>query len=72
MGYALTIIFIAICIAIVAGVIYSRGRGVSRGRLKSDKPVEVAQPAADEPTPAASDTADNDSATRAQKRVPPA
>lgn len=72
MGYALVMLFAAICVAIIASIVYSRGRGVSHGRMQVDKPVEVEKPAADEPTPAASRTAGDDRANRAQRRVPPA
>ncbi|HEX9785727.1 MAG TPA: hypothetical protein VGA56_23720 [Opitutaceae bacterium] len=63
---------IALVVLFDAGAFFFLVRPQPSGRLDAPRPVEREQPSADEPTPAASETADDATVERAQRRVPPA
>lgn len=69
MGYFLAA-FLLLAVLVIA-VFFLRGTPSRRGQLPSDHSLERAEPAADEPTPGASSTADPNSIAQAQKRTPP-
>ncbi|HEX2100656.1 MAG TPA: hypothetical protein VHF69_08340 [Candidatus Synoicihabitans sp.] len=72
MGYIIAGVVFVVGALMIAFLLSSRS-GRARGRLAPGgvKPVEHAEPAADQPTPGASTTADPETAERAQRRMPP-
>ena len=70
MGYLL---FGAILLILLAGFFAAMAAWSKkpRGRQPTDHPVEFAQPASDEPTPGASNTAKPEQVQKAQERTPP-
>ncbi len=81
MGYIivaalLVLFFVFVGIAIFSAVSPARSgspdqRGTRDGLADPGHALSREQPAADEPTPGASDTADPDTIQKAQRRVPP-
>ena len=75
MGYLIAALLVIAIIIAVAFALRGRGQGPggqTPGHLPSDHPVSRADPAADEPTPGASDTTTNpDTVQRAQEKTPP-
>jgi FtsZ-interacting cell division protein ZipA len=73
MGYIIAVVVVIVGIVLVAFLLSSRSPRSSRGRIAAAgaRTVERSEPSADEPTPAASSTTDEDTASRAQKRTPP-
>lgn len=74
MGYVVAAIIFVLAIILVAFLVSGAGPRRPRGRVGAAEaePVERAKPAADQPTPAASSTVDEQRASQAQKRMPPA
>ncbi|BET67716.1 hypothetical protein ASA1KI_26340 [Opitutales bacterium ASA1] len=72
MGYIFAIAILAVGVFVVLAVVSGRGKGGGAGRLRHRKPVEFREPASDEPTPGASDTATSRQIGNAQRKVPPA
>jgi hypothetical protein len=72
MGYGIAVIFFVIGLLAVFFAMRRSPSSVGQGRLPSDHPVTHDEPAADEPTPGASDTHGSATIERASRRVPPA
>lgn len=76
MGYFIAAALVIVVVVAVAFALRGRGRGPGEqtpGHLPSDHPVSRTEPAADEPTPGASDTTtDPGTVQRAQHKTPPA
>lgn len=72
MGYIIAAVVVIAGIVLVSFLLSSRSPR-ARGRIAAAdaRTVERSEPSADEPTPAASATADDDTARRAQRRTPP-
>ncbi len=69
-GYSIGAIVLLFLVVVIAAIWRSRIR--PEGHLPSDHPVSRTDPAADQPTPGASDTKPPAQIERAQRRVPPA
>lgn len=75
MGYMIAAVVFVVGVLLVAFLLSgSRAPRTPQGRTGAaeSEPVERTEPSADQPTPAASATADEGTATKAQRRVPPA
>jgi hypothetical protein len=69
-GYIILILIALVIIPVVFAFMSRRSGKNSEGQVPIGKPVMVAEPAADEPTPAASSTRKD--TTEAQRRTPAA
>lgn len=74
MGYIIGGVVFVLGVIAIAFLLSGRGGRSARGRVApaGAVPVERSEPAADEPTPAASRIAGEGTAQRAQERTPPA
>lgn len=70
MGYIVLGVLLLVLLGFVVAAL-ARGKP-PRGTLSSEKPVSVAEPAAEQPTPGASATASRQQAEKARKHTPPA
>lgn len=71
MGYILVLI-LGVTVVVVLAVAFMGGKKRPVGRAAPGNDVTPKQPAANGPTPGASDTASNREADAAQRRIPPA
>lgn len=73
MGYIILIGLGGIIAAVFLGYFFQgTGAGGTRGRLRGRQPVQVEEPAADEPTPARTSMHSPSDVAAAEKKVPPA
>lgn len=73
MGYffvgVIALVIVGLCITCFAGA--GGGKSGGRGKLRSQRPTSVQEPAADEPTPDRSVTATEEQENAARRKTPP-
>lgn len=72
MGYILAGVLMLVVLGVVIAALSRSGKKPPQGTVKSDKPVAVEKPAADEPTPGDSVIASDSQAERASRHTPSA
>ncbi len=72
MGYIIVLVLGVVIAGVLAVLLVTQSRNSQQGRLPEPHPVAVNQPAADEPTPAASKIAPAAQAQNAQRHTPAA